>query len=151
MESTSPTLTEKQCSYPPNRTCHSGAADFNFPPVALNFTACFNMQLLTIVLLLLVLALAAGKATPGRANRVVDEKVSGLDEATRRRILAMQQSGMPKEAIAKKIAYVAGGEGTARRMVDRINLEEKRKTYAHQQKQRSAAFKSTKASATKKR
>ena len=110
-----------------------------------------SMQLLTTVLLLLVLALAAGKATPGRANRVVDEKVSGLDEATRRRILAMQQSGMPKEAIAKKIAYVAGGEGTARRMVDRINLEEKRKSYAHQQKQRSAAFKSTKASATKKR
>jgi len=97
--------------------------------------------LLVVVLLLLATAFVVAqqqKVTP-RQSRLVDEKVKNLDEATKRRVLAMQQAGMPKEAIAKKISYVAGGEGTARRMVDKINTEEKKKTYVHQAKQRNLA------------
>ena len=100
-------------------------------------------------LLLLIFTLLTGKLfvlakdLPARSNRVIDEKVNTLDEATKRRILAMQNAGMPKEAIAKKLSFVAGGEGTARRMLDRINLDEKRKTHAYQQKQKQAIYKST--------
>ena len=93
---------------------------------------------------LLLMALAAMATAATRSNRVVDEKVSAMDENTRRRILAMQQSGMPKEAIAKKIAYVTGGEGTARRIVERINIEEKRKVYDRQQKMKQAVNRATK-------
>ena len=106
------------------------------------------MRAMLVLLLVLLLALVlpgavTAKDSPGRSNRVIDEKVGALPEATKRRILAMQQAGMPKDAIAKKIAYEAGSEGTARRMLDRLNLEEKRKSYAHQQKQRQAVLKST--------
>lgn len=103
----------------------------------------YNMKIILFIFACILLAVAGVPVTP-RASRVVDEKVNAMDEATKKRILAMQQSGMPKEAIAKKISYVAGGEGLARRMVDRINIEEKRKTYAHQKKQQQAAYRSTK-------
>ena len=98
---------------------------------------------LVLVFMALALIGAAAAREQGRSNRVIEEKVQALDEATRRRILAMQNAGMPKDAIAKKIAYSAGGEGTARRMLDRIGLDEKRKLHAHQNKQRQAAIKST--------
>lgn len=103
-----------------------------------------NSPVVLLLVLALVLAVAWGKEAAGtRSNRVIDEKTAALPEATKRRILAMQQSGMPKDAIAKKIAYEAGSEGTARRMLDRLNLEEKRKSYAHQQKQKQAVLKAT--------
>lgn len=98
-----------------------------------------------VLLLVAWLAVAVlGRTTAGRGNRMVDEKVSAMDEGTRRRILAMQQSGMPKEAIAKKIAFETGGEGTAKRIVDRINIDEKRRQYDRAQKHKEAVHRSTK-------
>lgn len=35
----------------------------------------------------------------------------------------MKASGMPNEAIAEKIAYVAGGKGTAKRIVEALQHE----------------------------
>lgn len=58
-----------------------------------------------------------------RRSREVEEKLGKLDDATKQRIHAMKASGMPNEAIAEKIAYVAGGKGTAKRIVEAINHE----------------------------
>lgn len=80
-----------------------------------------------LLLSLLVLLVFAQKNTSPRKNRMLDDRVNKMDEATKRQVLAMQNAGMPREAIAKKIAYAAGGEGTARRMVDRINVQESKK------------------------
>eukprot|EP00600_Ochromonadales_sp_CCMP1393_P004751 CAMPEP_0174962182 /NCGR_PEP_ID=MMETSP0004_2-20121128/4647_1 /TAXON_ID=420556 /ORGANISM="Ochromonas sp., Strain CCMP1393" /LENGTH=77 /DNA_ID=CAMNT_0016210697 /DNA_START=193 /DNA_END=426 /DNA_ORIENTATION=+ len=46
-----------------------------------------------------------------------------MDEATKKRIHAMKAAGFPKDAIAEKIAYSAGGKNTARRIVDALHDE----------------------------
>ena len=72
-------------------------------------------------------------------NRRIDEKVAKMDMNTRKRVLAMKNAGIPEDAIAKKIAYEAGNEGTARRMLEKISVEEDKKKWSHQQKQKSHA------------
>ena len=91
---------------------------------------------LLIALLFAILAcqtvLAQKKSDHG--SRAIDEKVRGLDESTRKRVLAMQQAGMPQAAIAKKIQYEVGNQGTARKMLEKINVEEGKKAWATQQR-----------------
>jgi len=100
------------------------------------------MQLNQFALLaLLVLALLATQTVFAQmksdyGSRRIDEKVKALDESTRKRVLAMQQAGMPQEAIAKKIQYEVGSTGTARKMLEKINVEEGKKQWAQQQRQR---------------
>ena len=92
------------------------------------------------------------KATKGvHNNRRIDEKVAKMDANTRKRVLAMQNAGIPNDAIAKKIAYEAGNEGTARRMLEKINIEEDKKRWAHQQKQKAHVKNTVKTSKKAKR
>lgn len=58
-----------------------------------------------------------------RRTKELEEKLNKLDDATKQRIYAMKASGMPRDAIAEKISYVAGGKGTARRIVDALHDE----------------------------
>lgn len=58
-----------------------------------------------------------------RRTRELEEKINKLDDATKARIHAMKASGMPKEAIADKIAYTTGGKGNAQRIVDALHDE----------------------------
>jgi hypothetical protein len=101
---------------------------------------------LLLVLCLLVLASGVQRASDQQEqrrasrgvhnNRRIDEKVANMDVNTRKRVLAMKQAGIPDDAIAKKISYEAGNEGTARRMLEKISVEEDKKKWAHQQKQK---------------
>mmetsp|Transcript_7887 Transcript_7887/g.15981 ORF Transcript_7887/g.15981 Transcript_7887/m.15981 type:complete len:128 (-) Transcript_7887:88-471(-) len=82
--------------------------------------------LLSIFLLLLVIAvLSNGQKYSQRKRRSkeIEDRISKLDEATKKRINAMKASGMPKDAIAEKIAYVAGGKNVAKRIVDALHDE----------------------------
>jgi|Transcript_18692 hypothetical protein len=58
-----------------------------------------------------------------RRTKELEEKINKLDDATKQRIYAMKAAGMPREAIAEKIAYTAGGKGTAKRIVDALHDE----------------------------
>ena len=105
----------------------------------------FVMKLAILVLLLVLVVSYAQKRNPSpSSNRRIDEKVKNLDDGPRRRILAMQKAGFPKDVIAKKIAYEAGNEGTAKRMLEKINVEEEKKKWAHQQKQKTHVLKNVK-------
>jgi hypothetical protein len=105
-----------------------------------------NFSTLAILAALLVFSLAMspafGQASSYMSSRELNDKVKGLDESTRKRVLAMQQAGMPEEAIAKKIQYEVGGAGTARRVLEKLNVEEVKKSWAHQQRQRFQSKKS---------
>eukprot|EP01038_Epipyxis_sp_PR26KG_P004297 gene4297-6093_t len=92
---------------------------------------------LSIILILLHLyAVASTRASNGnkepevrqRKSKDIIDKVSKLDEATKKRVLAMKASGMPKEAIAEKISYTAGNKHTAAKMVDAIEDESRIKS-----------------------
>ena len=104
----------------------------------------FDMVMRFLLLLVALLALTSAqqaqaqkKATKGvHNNRRIDEKVAKMDANTRKRVLAMKNAGIPNDAIAKKISYEAGNEGTARRMLEKINKDEDKKRWAHQQKQK---------------
>ena len=53
-------------------------------------------------------------------------RVSKMDDRTKKMVVAMQANGMPKAAIADKIKYSAGNNGVkASRMVDAITAEQK--------------------------
>jgi hypothetical protein len=58
-----------------------------------------------------------------RRSKEIEDKISKLDDATKKRIHAMKASGMPKDAIAEKISYVAGGKNVAKRIVDALHDE----------------------------
>jgi FtsZ-interacting cell division protein ZipA len=77
------------------------------------------------VLLIVVAVLTNGQKYSQRKRRSkeIEDRISKLDEATKKRIHAMKASGMPKEAIAEKIAYVAGGKNVAKRIVDALHDE----------------------------
>lgn len=106
------------------------------------------MSLMWLVLVLCLLVLASSASRSGveqekrrtsrgvHNNRRIDEKVANMDVNTRKRVLAMKQAGIPDDAIAKKISYEAGNEGTARRMLEKISVEEDKKKWSHQQKQK---------------
>lgn len=78
---------------------------------------------LLLLALLVVLVLSSGEnfAQRRRRSKELEEKLNKLDHATKARIHAMKASGMPREAIAEKIAYVAGDKHTARRIVDALH------------------------------
>lgn len=65
-----------------------------------------------------------------RRTKELEEKINKLDDATKQRIYAMKASGMPKEAIAEKISYVAGGKSTAKRIVEALHDEPTKKPKA---------------------
>lgn len=80
--------------------------------------------LLTIALLMMVSLSGAQKYSQRkRRSKEIEDRISKLDEATKKRISAMKASGMPKEAIAEKIAYEAGGKNVAKRIVDALHDE----------------------------
>lgn len=80
-----------------------------------------------------------------RRTKELEEKINKLDPATKQRIYAMKASGMPKEAIAEKITYVAGDKNTAKRIVDALHDDPASKVKSTS----SAANKKTTASAQK--
>lgn len=87
----------------------------------LNMRAVF---VLTFALLVLVAFSGAQKYSQRkRRSKEIEDRISKLDESTKKRISAMKASGMPKEAIAEKIAYVAGGKNVAKRIVDALHDE----------------------------
>lgn len=86
----------------------------------------YVLALVLMVVLLLASPLNAidNKYTQRRRRtRELDEKINKLDDATKARIHAMKASGMPKEAIAEKIAYTTGGKGNAQRIVEALHDE----------------------------
>lgn len=58
-----------------------------------------------------------------RKSKEVEDRINKMDEATKQRIFAMKAAGMPKEAIAEKISYTAGGKNIAKRIVDALHDE----------------------------
>src|SRR5690349_4726795 len=80
--------------------------------------------ILSIVLLALVALSGAQKYSQRkRRSKEIEDRISKLDESTKKRISAMKASGMPKEAIAEKIAYETGGKNVAKRIVDALHDE----------------------------
>ncbi|KAJ1398261.1 hypothetical protein B484DRAFT_458553 [Ochromonadaceae sp. CCMP2298] len=106
-------------------------------------------HLLFVALLVLVLALASGQKYSQRKRRSkeIEDKISKLDDATKKRIHAMKASGMPKDAIAEKIAYVAGGKNVAKRIVDALHDEPEGKSKKKTPTRGAAASKRRSASA----
>lgn len=78
-----------------------------------------------IIAVFMLLALSHGQKYSQRKRRSkeIEDRISKLDDATKKRINAMKASGMPKDAIAEKIAYVAGGKNVAKRIVDALHDE----------------------------
>lgn len=96
-------------------------------------TAVFFCLLLLCVAMVITTVEGASKQTPvkerRRRSKEIEDKISKLDDSTKKRINAMKASGMPKTAIADKIAYEAGGKNTAKRIVDALHDEPKAKKY----------------------
>jgi hypothetical protein len=84
------------------------------------------MKFITIVIFLVIAMLALTHAKLGKISSVkqVEAKVKQMDPHTKKRVLAMTASGMPKDAIAKSISYVAGNTGTAHKLIDGIHQED---------------------------
>lgn len=99
-----------------------------FPPCIRYSPSCcaimrFFLLSLLVVFLVMTSALASNEnfSQRRRRSKELEEKLNKLDTATKSRIHAMKASGMPKDAIADKIAYVAGDKATARRIVDALH------------------------------
>ena len=88
---------------------------------------------LVLISIVLVTVQGASKQTPvkerRRRSKEIEDKISKLDDSTKKRINAMKASGMPKSAIADKISYEAGGKNTAKRIVDALHDEPRGKKY----------------------
>lgn len=78
---------------------------------------------LLIVVLMVVFSTGQKFSQRRRRSKEIEERINNLDEGTKKRIHAMKASGMPKEAIAEKIAYTAGGKNIASRIVDALHDE----------------------------
>jgi hypothetical protein len=97
-----------------------------------------NLSFATILLLVSCLFLffdnisAENFSSRRRRTKELEEKINNLDDGTKQRIYAMKASGMPREAIAEKISYVAGGKQTAKRIVDALHDEPPKKTNKYQ-------------------
>jgi hypothetical protein len=81
----------------------------------------FLFVLLLVLLLSTAVQGAENFSQRRRRSKELEDKLNNLDMATKNRIHAMKASGMPKEAIAEKIVYVAGDKHTARRIVDALH------------------------------
>ena len=80
-----------------------------------------------IVVLVMILNIAFGENARLKQSRELEQKVKSLDENTKRRVIAMHAAGVPHEAIAQKIAYVAGkSTAAASRLVQGIKNENDR-------------------------
>ncbi len=81
-------------------------------------------QIFRVFVFLLIIALASALSPRVQASRDLEQKVKGLDENTKRRVLSMAAAGVPHDAIAEKIKYVAGKSNTAAsRLVHGIKAE----------------------------
>jgi hypothetical protein len=89
-----------------------------------------------IFLFLMLICITCSVDAASGKNKKTDEALTKLSQGTRKRILAMQQSGMNSDQIAEKVQYEVGGKNTARRMMEKINVEENKKNWNHHQKQR---------------
>ncbi len=85
--------------------------------------------LVLLISMLLVSYSSSAFVEAPRRSRAIDDKVKNLDASTKKRVLDMKASGMPKEAIAKKIQYEVGNEGVARKMVDAIETDSAKAKY----------------------
>jgi hypothetical protein len=83
----------------------------------------YSLLITFAVFLLLTLASAQKYSQRKRRSKEIEDRISKLDDATKKRINAMKASGMPKDAIAEKISYVAGGKNIAKRIVDALHDE----------------------------
>lgn len=91
--------------------------------VAKNQTMKFIFVLALVLLVLVSLSGAQKYSQRKRRSKEIEDRISKLDESTKKRISAMKASGMPKEAIAEKIAYETGGKNVAKRIVDALHDE----------------------------
>jgi hypothetical protein len=83
----------------------------------------FLFTIMLIVLFAVALTNGQKYSQRKRRSKEIEDRISKLDEATKKRINAMKASGMPKDAIAEKIAYVAGGKNVAKRIVEALHDE----------------------------
>lgn len=84
------------------------------------------MQTLFLLLVVVLIVSPAVFALPRKLqqSRDLEEKVKNLDGLTKRRVLAMHAAGVPHDAIAQKIQYVAGNNvKQASRLVSGIKAE----------------------------
>lgn len=96
----------------------------------------YSLLLALLLLLNIFIAPVSAQRKSNHASRRVDDALKGLNEGTRKRVLAMQNAGMPHKAIADKIKYEVGSENIARRMMEKIETQEDKARWAHQQKQK---------------
>ena len=80
-----------------------------------------------VLMVILTPASAENFSQRRRRTKEVDDKINKLDDATKQRIHAMKASGMPDDAIADKISYVAGGKSSAKRIVEAMGTDNKKK------------------------
>ncbi len=64
-----------------------------------------------------------------RQSKDFENKLKGLDVNTKRRVMAMHAAGVPHEAIAQKIQYMAGSKTQASRLVQGIKNEASKKKF----------------------
>lgn len=85
------------------------------------------MKFITITILLVIavfVTLSQAKIQTINTLKQVEAKVKQMDPHTKQRVIAMSKSGMPKDAIAKSISYVAGNTGTAHKLIDEIHQQD---------------------------
>ncbi len=94
------------------------------------------IAMLALLLVLSALVLVTAKENR-RVTKEVEEKVKKLDPATKKRILAMDAAGMPRDAIAHSLNYISGNnKQTAHGIINGVKVE------AQKQKQKQELKKS---------
>ena len=94
------------------------------------------IAMLALLLVLSALLLVTAKENR-RVTKEVEEKVKKLDPATKKRILAMDAAGMPRDAIAHSLNYISGNnKQTAHGIINGVKVE------AQKQKQKQELKKS---------
>jgi hypothetical protein len=95
-----------------------------------------SLAVLCVILLLSALLLTDSKENR-RVTKEVEDKVKKLDPATKKRILAMDAAGMPRDAIAHSLNYISGNnKQTAHGIINGVKVE------AQKQKQKQELKKS---------
>ena len=83
----------------------------------------FLFVILVVVLVLAITVEGQKYSQRRRRSKEIEDRITKLDDGTKKRIHAMKASGMPPEAIAEKISYTAGGKNVAKRIVEAIQDE----------------------------
>ena len=82
------------------------------------------MMMVMIVLVALSAVFLVAAKENRRVTKEVEEKVKKLDPATKKRILAMDAAGMPRDAIAHSLNYVSGNnKQTAHGIINGVKVE----------------------------